>query len=193
MKRTLIALSLALPPAAASALSPAETFMTPPIAGVSFLQAAMLDGTKLALNGRGLRVKVVFKVYAAALYAEKTSQDPSHFLALPGPMRMELRFLRSVSGEDVAGAIGDGFAKNSSAAEMKKLSARLADFTGLIPDVKKGGELSFLFRPGRGVEILSGDKSLGEIKGDDFSEGLLRVWLGETPADAKLKKGLLGL
>ncbi|MEW5907549.1 MAG: chalcone isomerase family protein [Elusimicrobiota bacterium] len=193
MKKTILALSLALAPAAASALSPVEMFMTPPIAGVSFRQTAELDGKKLAINGRGLRVKVVFKVYAAALYSEKTSSDPEHFFALPGPMLVELRFLRDVSGEDVAGAIGDGFAKNLSAAGMEKLSARLADFTALIPDVKKGGELSFLFRPGRGVEVLAGDKSLGEIKGDDFSEGLLRVWLGEVPADPKLKRGLLGL
>lgn len=192
MKRSLLVISLALPPAAL-ALSPVETFMTPPIAGVSFRQTAGLDGKNLMINGRGLRVRIVFKVYAAALYAEKTSQDPAHFLALPGPMRVELRFLRDVSGEDVAKAIGEGFAKNSSAAGMEKLSARLADFTALIPDVKKGGEISFNFRPGRGVELLSGEKTLGEIKGDDFSRGLLRVWLGEAPADAKLKKGLLGL
>lgn len=173
--------------------APAAAFAGAEMAGIEFPSETKIDGKKLALNGAGLRVKVIFKVYAAALYAEKTSDDPAHFLALPGPMRVELRFLRNVSGEDVAGAINDGFAKNSSAAEMEKLSPRLADFTALIPDVKKGGALSFNFRPGRGVEVLSGEKTLGEIKGDDFSAALLRVWLGDEPADKRLKKGMLGL
>lgn len=184
MKKILFAVFLGLLPAAA--------FAGAEVAGVKFDSEASLDGKKLSLNGAGLRVKVIFKVYAAALYAEKTSREPARFFELPGLVKVDLRFLRNVSGEDVAKAISDGFAKNSSG-EMEKLSARLADFTALIPDVKKGGELSFNFRPGRGVEVLSGAKTLGEIKGDDFSSALLKVWLGADPADEKLKKGLLSL
>jgi hypothetical protein len=30
------------------------------------------------------------------------------------------------------------------------------------------------------------------IAGDDFYRGLLRIWLGDKPVDADLKKGMLG-
>jgi long-chain acyl-CoA synthetase len=32
----------------------------------------------------------------------------------------------------------------------------------------------------------------GTIPGEDFNRALLRIWLGELPADASLKKAMLG-
>jgi hypothetical protein len=32
----------------------------------------------------------------------------------------------------------------------------------------------------------------GTIKGIDFKRAVFSIWLGEKPADAKLKKGMLG-
>jgi hypothetical protein len=32
----------------------------------------------------------------------------------------------------------------------------------------------------------------GTIKGLDFKKAVFGIWLGEKPADAKLKKGMLG-
>ncbi|MDH3389472.1 MAG: chalcone isomerase family protein, partial [Gammaproteobacteria bacterium] len=34
---------------------------------------------------------------------------------------------------------------------------------------------------------------LGLIPGEDFKNALLEIWLGNYPADKKLKKGMLGL
>jgi hypothetical protein len=48
------------------------------------IQAAPVDlgGTKLQLNGAGLRYKAVFKVYLAALYLDKKTATPEK--ELPG-------------------------------------------------------------------------------------------------------------
>jgi hypothetical protein len=43
------------------------------------------------------------------------------------------------------------------------------------------------------VRITRNDKVLGMIAGKDFKNALLEIWLGNRPADKKLKKGMLGL
>ena len=41
------------------------------------------------------------------------------------------------------------------------------------------------------VYTVRGDDK-GTIAGEDFNRALLRIWLGEQPADASLKKAMLG-
>ena len=151
-----------------------------------------LAGVKLQLNGMGLRTKVVFKVYVGGLYLEKTSKDGMEIASSEQVKRMELVFLRSVSGADVAKAIAEGFAANAGDS-LPALKERIDAFRKLIPDVKKGDKLTFTYLPGKGLEVEAGGKPAGVIQGKDFADALMRVWLGQKPADKDLKAGLLGL
>lgn len=160
--------------------------------GVSMPVSLQFEGKKLELNGMGLRTKVVFKVYVAGLYLEKPSRDGMAIAASEQVRRIELVFLRAVDGADVAKAIADGFTNNAGDA-LPALKDRIAKFEKLIPDVKKGDKLLFLSRPGAGVELQANGKLLGSIEGRDFSDALMRVWLGPKPSDKALKDGLLGL
>lgn len=160
--------------------------------GVTLPAAMQSEGKTLALNGMGLRTKVVFKVYVAGLYLEKTSRDGLEIASSEQVKRMELVFLRSVSGGDVAKAISEGFDNNAGAA-LPALKERIKKFGALIPDVKKGGRLVFSYRPGQGLEVQVNGKAAGNIEGKDFSDALFRVWLGPKPSDKVLKAGLLGL
>ena len=186
MKRMAMLLLLTLP----CALSAAEAEVT--LKGVSMPAAMQLEGKKLELNGMGLRTKVVFKVYVAGLYLEKTSSDGLEIAASEQVKRMELVFLRGVDGADVAKAIADGFVNNAGP-ELPALKDRIAKFEKLIPDVKKGDKLLFLYRPGAGLELQANGKPAGSIEGKDFADALFRVWLGPKPSDKALKNGLLGL
>lgn len=186
MKTFAMVLLLALP----CALFAAEGGKT--LKGVTMPLAMQAEGKTLELNGLGLRTKVVFKVYVAGLYLEKTSRDGMEIASSEQVKRMELVFLRSVSGEDVAKAIADGFDNNAGAA-LPALKERIVKFGALIPDVKKGDRLVFLYRPGQGLEVRADGKVLGAIDGKDFADALFRVWLGPKPSDKALKTGLLGL
>jgi hypothetical protein len=186
MKKLAILLFLALP----CALCAAEVEVT--LKGVTMPAAMQFEGKKLELNGMGLRTKVVFKVYVAGLYLEKTSRDGLEIAASEQVKRMELVFLRSVDGADVAKAIADGFVNNAGPA-LPALKDRIAKFEKLIPDVKKGDRLLFLYRPGTGIELQANGKTTGSIEGKDFADALFRVWLGPKPSDKSLKNGLLGL
>ncbi|OGS12178.1 MAG: hypothetical protein A2234_11065 [Elusimicrobia bacterium RIFOXYA2_FULL_58_8] len=159
--------------------------------GVAMPEQLSVQGVDLKLNGMGVRTKVVFKVYVAGLYLEKKSAAGLEIAAVEQVKRMELAFLRSVDGADVAGAISGGFEKNAGPA-YKGLEERIKKFATLIPDVKKGDKLVFTYRPGAGLEVQANGKLTGEIEGKDFSDTLFKVWLGDAPADKALKAGLLG-
>lgn len=165
---------------------------TKTLKGVSLPVSMELDGKKLQLNGLGLRTKVVFKVYVGGLYLEKTSKDGMEIAASEQVKRIDLVFLRSVDGADVAKAIADGFTNNAGDA-LPAIKERIARFEKLIPDVKKGDKLSFTYRPGKAVEVEAAGKVAGAIEGKDFADALFRVWLGPKPSDKALRDGLLGL
>jgi len=162
--------------------------------GVAMPVELQFEGKKLELNGLGLRTKVVFKVYVAGLYLEKTSINGGEIAASEQLKRIELAFLRGVDGADVAKAIADGFSNNAGPV-LPALKDRIARFEKLIPDVKKGDRLLFVYRPGAaaGVELQYNGASLGKIEGKDFGDALLRVWLGPKPSDKNLQDGMLGL
>ncbi|MCM2267915.1 MAG: chalcone isomerase family protein [Elusimicrobiales bacterium] len=159
--------------------------------GVTMPGTVMLEKTPLVLNGVGLRTKVVFKVYVAGLYLERPSSDGLAISASEQHKLMDLVFLRAVDGADVAKAISDGFSNNAGEV-LPAIKERIAMFEKLIPSVKKGDKLSFVCRPGAGVEVLANGKTAGAIEGKDFAEALLRVWLGPKPSDKALQAGLLG-
>jgi hypothetical protein len=187
--KKLILLGLLALPCLAFAVEGEKTFK-----GVTKPLTLQFEGKKLELNGMGLRTKVVFKVYVAGLYLEKTSKAGAEIAASEQLKRVELVFLRSVDGADVAKAIADGFANNAAAA-LPAIKDRIAKFEKLIPDVKRDDRLDFVYRPGAaaGVEVLYNGKSAGKIDGKDFGDALLSVWLGPKPSDKNLQEGMLGL
>lgn len=158
--------------------------------GVKVEEKTSYNGTELVLNGMGLRKKVIFNVYVASLYLEKTSSDGNSIAGSAQVKIMDLVFLRAVGGETISEAIENGFKNN--ARDMKALEERLKALKTLIPDLKKGDRVRFVSGKNGDLEMLFNGGKKGEIKGKDFSETLFRVWLGDKPADENLKKGLLG-
>ncbi len=170
-------------------LSAAEGQRT--LKGVAMPLSAQLDGKTLVLNGMGLRTKFFFKVYVAGLYLEKPCSAGEEVASSEQLKRLDLVFLRSVGGKTVAEALAEDFANNAGDA-MPALKARIERFEKLIPDVRKGGRMSFVYRPGAGLEVLVDGSGAGSIEGKDFADMLFRVWVGKKPADKALKAGLLG-
>ena len=69
-----VAMAMALALAAFAALAqPVPVPMSAPVtvANIAYLSPAEVQGSRLVLNGAGVRYKTVFKVYTAGLYLEK--------------------------------------------------------------------------------------------------------------------------
>src|SRR5450631_3425217 len=64
-------------------------------------------GPELALNGAGVRVRLIFKVYVAALYLPEKTEDAEAILRNDQPARFVMYMLRDLSAEQVNSSIND--------------------------------------------------------------------------------------
>ena len=75
---------------------------------------------------------------------------------------------------------------------MAALKDRLSKFTAQVPDLKEGQVLTIVYVPGKGTQISGAGKGDVVIEGKDFADAMFGVWLGKSPVDDDLKKGMLG-
>lgn len=152
------------------------------------------QSTKLILNGAGIRSKFIFDIYIGALYLEKKSHTPDDIVKLHGEKRISMHFLyKEVEKDKLTDGWNEGFKNNNDSATFAKLQSRLTRFNDLFVTVKKGDVINLNFIPTTGTAVVINNKTMGLIEGDDFFTALLKVWLGDEPADANLKEAMLGL
>jgi hypothetical protein len=161
--------------------------------GVSFPDQVQVDGSTLALNGLGLRQATAFKVnvYIAALYVAKTSSDANALLGSNAPSELILQFVRNVGADDLRKGWSEGFEKNAKD-QLPALKERIATLNGWMGDVKTGEKLTFIHKPGDGLQVNVNGVAKGTIKGDDFARAFLAIWLGPDPPNPEVKAGMLG-
>ena len=163
------------------------------IAGVELADSYQLDGKSLTLNGAGVRSKFFFKIYIGALYTDENSNNAAELIAARGPGSMQMTMLyKEVEAEKITGGWEEGFRANVTDAEFKQLETRLQKFNAMFPELHAGDVVYMDYVPDTGTELRINGKLLGKIQGDDFFRALLKVWIGDHPADDKLKAGLLG-
>lgn len=157
--------------------------------GVKFPDETQVDGIHLTLNGLGLRQATMLKVkvYIAALYVAKPSNDANVILGSNAPKELVLHFVRNVTASDLNNAWEEGFDKQAS--EFKD---PLAMLKGWMTDMKTGQRLVFVHKPGAGIQVDVNGAAKGTIKGDQFAKAFLSIWLGPNPPNPGLKTGLLG-
>ena len=183
---------------AVSALAGGGASAAPPIKveGVTFPGSADVAGQTLELNGVGLRAVAWLKGYAAGLYLASRALTPRQVVAAPGAKRLQLRMLQDVEIEEFVKAFDKGVARNTPPGEMPALAARVARFDALLRamvKVKKRDVVDLDWLPGRGLQLsLNGTPRGAPIPGEDLYSALLRIFVGERPADPEMKIGLLG-
>ena len=147
----------------------------------------------LVLNGAGIRSKFFVSVYIGALYLPQTTHDVAAILQSQAPRRVMLYCLYSeVSKAKLADAWQEGFSNNNDEQALARLRERLTEFTRLFPALHKGDIVYLDYVPDQGTLLRFNDNLLGTIPGSDFYDALLKVWLGDEPADSSLKAAMLG-
>lgn len=166
------------------------------VSGVKLEDSVDVRGTKLVLNGAGVRYRAVFKVYVGALYVGKKVSTPEEFYAATGPKRMSITMLRDIDSNELGKAFTKGFEENAPKGEMSKLIPGLVRMGQVFADQKKlaaGDTFTTDWIPGTGTVITVKGKVQGEpFKEPEFFNALMRIWLGNNPADWKLKDALMG-
>ena len=163
------------------------------IAGIKLTDSYQIGQQSLSLNGAGVRSKLFIKIYVGALYLLKTGNKPEAIIAAPGAKSMQMTMLyKEVEAEKITEGWNDGFEANLTDAELKAVENRLEKFNALFPDLRRGDIVRMDYSPDTGTQLSVNGSQLGVIEGEDFFAALLKVWIGDHPADEKLKKGLLG-
>jgi hypothetical protein len=163
------------------------------IGGVDLPDTLMAGKNTLLLNGAGLRKKFIIKVYAGGLYLFKKNDDPKKIIAAYEPMAVRMHWIYDgASSEDIVETWNEGFEK-ATGGDISPIKAEIDTFNAMFTEeAKKNDVYDFIYMPGQGVSVYMKGALKGTIKGIDFKKALFYIWLGDKPADKKLKKGMLG-
>lgn len=166
------------------------------VEGARYDQSIVLGGQPLVLNGVGVRKRFVFDIYVGGLYVAKKAARTEELVGQPGPKRVALRFLREVEGDLFVNSLHVGLKANHTEAELGRWTNQVETLTTTIKTIalaRRGDTVYFDYTPQDGTRVSVNGVTRGPlIPGEDFYAAVLRVWLGEQPADAGLKKGMLG-
>ncbi|QYF95199.1 chalcone isomerase family protein [Massilia sp. PAMC28688] len=174
----------------------AQGAMAAQVAGMTYPDTVKLAGKELQLNGLGVRSKFFIKLYTAGLYLPSKKTTVEEVIKTDGPRRMQLQILRDISGDDFGSAFMAGINANVSKEEKTRIVAQISQFGqifAMMPGLKKGDVLDLDWVPGTGTIAGYNGKPIGEVMpGIQFHNAVLKIWLGDKPADATLKPLLLG-
>jgi hypothetical protein len=166
------------------------------VAGVKFEPRAKVGAAELVLNGAGVRTRAFFKVYAIGLYLPEKQTNPEGVLAVKGGKRLHLVTLRDLTAQQLADALIEQLQKNHTEAELAALKPAIDEFraTLLALNAAPSGTVVLIdYLPDSGTRLTVAGQPRGKpIPGEEFSRALLRIWLGDKPAQTDLKDALLG-
>jgi hypothetical protein len=195
-RRLILALPAALAPTLWTALLPTDALaQSAEAGGVKFEPELALRGSRLLLNGAGVRVKFFVKVYAAGLYLPAKTASPEAAWDTKASRALRIAMLREVDAADLGKLLVSGMEKNASAEEFARAAPATARLTELFAARKKmaaGDAILIEWVPGTGTVVTINGKAEEPIADPEFFPLLMKVWLGRSPADADLKEALLG-
>lgn len=159
-----------------------------------FQPKATVAGKTLQLNGSGIRYRSVFKVYDLALYTAKEVKSLDE-IKLNQPVALRFVALRDITGTELGRAFFRSLSTNTPPAELNKHlvnSSRFLDLFSIKTKMVNGDKFSIEYTPGKGTHFYMDGVVQGEPLGDEeFFRIILKIWLGDIPADIRLKDALL--
>lgn len=177
-------------------LAGAAHAQTTEIAGVKLDNTLTLGNTKLQLNGAGIRTRFFVKVYVAGLYLQGKASTPDAVLKMAGPKRMHVVMLRDIDATLLGNLLIRGVEDNTSQADFFKFAGSFSRLSNIFNERKKlaaGESFDLDYVPGVGTVVsVNGKPDAQPFKEPEFFTALMRIWLGDKPADSDLKRALLG-
>ncbi len=195
-KRIILGWISSLAVAAFSLQLPAHAAGPAAAAVVDFPSTIELGGKKLALNGTGIRFKAFFQVYEAGLYASGPVQSADAFFSMPGPKKLHLVARRDINANELARMLVRSVSESNPPDRVAQQLSGLVQVGEMFASrakVKNGETFGFDYLPNVGTQLMVNAKPIGPpVRDPEFFNMVMRLWLGATPVDARLKAQLLG-
>ena len=175
------------------ALLLAGNAMAADVGGVKLDDKTTVGGQELVLNGAGMRTRAVFKVYVGSLYVPAKTSTLDGVLA-KAPRRIQLNLLRDLSGDQLSDAVNDGMKEANAPADVDAIKAQTDQFVSILKSMgalKEGSVVTIDFVDGA-TKVGFNGSAKGSIPGEPFNRALTKIWIGDKPVQADLRKAMLG-
>jgi len=148
----------------------------------------------LKMNGAGVRNMAFIELYSAGLYLKSKSKDPIGICFENENMSIRIKITsKLITRNTMINAIRDGFEKATDG-KTEELKDRIELVNKYYAkEINKGDVLELAYIKDKGTICMLNEKELGVIPGQDFKFALYKIWLGDKPVKANLKKGMLGV
>lgn len=163
------------------------------VAGVELDPAMSVGEQELVLNGAGIRKKLFIKLYVGSLYAVEKSSDATALVDADEAMAIRLNVLSDLLTRDkMVDALKEGFSK-STGGNTEPVQGGIDQMMGLMQDkIRPGNSITLAYEPGVGTHVMRDGEAMSVIPGLAFKQALFGIWLSDSPAQASLKKAMLG-
>ncbi len=149
---------------------------------------------ELTLNGAGMRSVLSMNTYSGGLYTKQKYNDPKEILDSDESMVIRLNIVsKRVTNNRMVKVFKKGF-KDAMYGNTETLQERMDEFLKIFgPSINVNDFFDFVYLKGGDVMTYKNGEKVGEIKGRDFKYALFKIWLGDEPACALIKNGMLGV
>ena len=135
--------------------------------------------------GTALLKALLWEVYESSLYTpDGTWQDDTR------PFRLDIRYLRTISAEDLVKQTGKEWAEQGKASPQH--TTWMEDLRTLWPDVTSEDVISLAVDKAGVSTFLFNGEVIGRLQDPQFGEDFSGIWLAENTTRPKLRDQLIG-
>lgn len=161
------------------------------VSGIELADDLTIAEQQLSLNGAGVRSKFFMDLYVGSLYVPEPATNLDQVLAQPlAVIRLNITS-GMITSDKMTDAIVEGF-EAATDDNTAPIQANIDEFMGLFTEeVSKGDQFTFVTHKGAGVTSFKNDEEQATIEGEVFRQALIKIWLGDDPAQKSLRKDML--
>lgn len=154
-------------------------------------------GDVLTLRGIALHKRFFEDSYLGAFYSVNPLHDPQEALEDTGPKRMWFYLLRNSDNSkqgDFKIYWSDAIHDNNPPEIISREQINISQFISFFNTPLKKGDIVVLdYIPNIGTKVIINGALRGTIKGNEFYDLILKIWMGRQPPSEKFRKELFNL
>ncbi len=166
------------------------------VGGVKVEDSLSIYNNTLVLNGAGLVSNGKIPSYVVQIYAKQKFKTLDELFAVPGPKRLVLAAVKEVDTGPIVKMFNRSVDETAGKSDRAKLIPGLMSIGEIFKAnrvLKPGDVMTMDWVPISGLVIYLGGKLQGQpYREPELFRAAMGVWMGEFPADAKVKDSLLG-
>ncbi|NRD73407.1 chalcone isomerase family protein [Shewanella sp. VB17] len=162
------------------------------VSGVQIPETITLSQQDFQLNGAGVRSKFFIDLYIGSLYLTTRNSDAVSIIdAEKSVIRLNITS-GMITADKMRDAIREGF-DDATEGDMTLIQPEINIFMALFnEEIKESDQFTLFTSKTSGVTAYKNGTAQATIKGENFRQALLKIWLGDEPAQNSLKRSMLG-